>query len=299
MTSEAVVSPAASQMAAEPSWLMRWLDVLERNKLEAVGLLVAVTAVVLAVIGPYVAPHDPYRVNFGAALQAPSAAHPFGTDTAGRDVLSRVLYGARVTLASVAAVILFATIVGTAVGTTAALARGLVDEILMRITDVGLSFPALILALGLAASLGAGLRAAIVALALTWWPGYARLVRSLVLETREREFVESARSLGVTRTRLIFRHILPNSLDTLFVQTTLDVAAVTLVISGLSFIGVGAQIPQAEWGAMIADGRTDLITAWWAVLFPGLAIALTAIGFNLVGDLLRTELDPTLRPEVR
>jgi peptide/nickel transport system permease protein len=120
-------------------------------------------------------------------------------------------------------------------------------------------------------------------------------VRSLVLETRHREFVDGARALGVSRTRLVLRHILPNSLDTLFVQTTLDVAAVTLVISGLSFIGVGAQIPQAEWGAMIADGRTQITSAWWTVLFPGLAIALTAIGFNLVGDLLRSELDPTLR----
>ena len=196
---------------------------------------------------------------------------------------------------SVAAVILFATVVGVIVGTFAALAGGFVDEVLMRTADIGLSFPALILALGLAAALGASLRAAIVALAVTWWPGYARLVRSLVLETRHREFVDGARALGVSRTRLVLRHILPNSLDTLFVQTTLDVAAVTLVISGLSFIGVGAQIPQAEWGAMIADGRTQITSAWWTVLFPGLAIALTAIGFNLVGDLLRSELDPTLR----
>jgi peptide/nickel transport system permease protein len=279
----------------EPGRLERWGAVLRANKLESVGILLALVAVFLVIFGPYLAPHDPYRVDFTASLKPPSWSHPFGTDEAGRDVLSRVLYGARLTLLSVAAVILFATVVGVIVGTFAALAGGFVDEVLMRTADIGLSFPALILALGLAAALGASLRAAIVALAVTWWPGYARLVRSLVLETRHREFVDGARALGVSRTRLVLRHILPNSLDTLFVQTTLDVAAVTLVISGLSFIGVGAQIPQAEWGAMIADGRTQITSAWWTVLYPGLAIALTAIGFNLVGDLLRSELDPTLR----
>lgn len=295
-----ILDPAQLRVTREPGRWQRAYEVMGHNKLEAIGLIIVVLAIAVVVFGPLVAPYDPYRVNFLTALQAPSGAHPFGTDSAGRDVLSRVLYGARLTLGAVAAVILFATVVGVLVGTAAALAASWVDEVLMRIADIGLSFPALILALGLAAALGASLQAAVIALALTWWPGYARLVRSLVLETREREFVESARCLGVSRARLVLRHILPNSLDTLFVQTTLDVAAVTLVISGLSFVGVGAQIPQAEWGAMIADGRTNLTTAWWAVLFPGLAIAVTAIGFNLVGDLLRTELDPTLQsPEVR
>jgi peptide/nickel transport system permease protein len=279
----------------EPGAIERWRGVLRANKLESVGIVIALIALFLLVFGPYLAPYDPYRVDFLAALKPPSWSHPFGTDAAGRDVLSRVLYGARLTLLSVAAVILFATVVGTILGTFAALTGGFIDELLMRTADIGLSFPALILALGLAAAIGASLRAAIIALALTWWPGYARLVRSLVLETRHRDFVDGARALGVSRARLILRHILPNSLDTLFVQTTLDVAAVTLVISGLSFIGVGAQIPQAEWGAMIADGRTQITSAWWTVVFPGLAIAITAIGFNLVGDLLRTELDPTLR----
>jgi peptide/nickel transport system permease protein len=269
--------------------------VLRRNPLEAVGLVLALGAIFLAIFGPYLAPYDPDRVDFAAQLLHPSWDHLFGTDPAGRDVLSRVLTGARLTLGSVAIVIAVATLAGIAVGTLSALAGGAVDELSMRVVDIGLSFPALILALGLAAALGASLRAAVVALALTWWPGYARLVRSLVLEVREREFVEAARALGASRRRTVLRHILPNALDTLFVQTTLDVAAVTLVISGLSFIGVGAQIPQAEWGAMIADGRTDMTTAWWVVVFPGLAIALTAIGFNLVGDLLRSELDPTLR----
>jgi len=158
-----------------------------------------------------------------------------------------------------------------------------------------LSLPALLLALGIAAALGVSLRSAIFALGFATWPGYARLVRSLVLETREREFVEAARALGVSRLRLVGRHILPNSLQTLFVQGTLDVAVVLLSLSGLSFVGVGAQPPDAEWGAMIGDGRGQLLSAWWVVFFPGMAITATAVGFNLLGDLLRSELDPTLR----
>jgi peptide/nickel transport system permease protein len=164
----------------------------------------------------------------------------------------------------------------------------------MRITDVALSLPALILALGFAASLGRGLQAAVIALAISWWPGYARLVRALVLEVREREFVEAARVLGASRPRVVLRHILPNALDTLLVQSTLDVANVTLTLAGLSFIGVGALPPEAEWGAMIAEGRTYIFSAWWVVLFPGLALAFTAGGFFLLGDLLRAELDPRL-----
>jgi peptide/nickel transport system permease protein len=289
-----LVADAPFAASGAPGRLTRFAAVLRRNKLEAVGLAIAVLAVVIVVIGPLLAPQDPDAPNFAAELQSPSWSHPFGTDTAGRDVLSRVLAGGRLTLLSVFAVIAFATIVGVVLGTLSALGPRWLDNLLMRICDVGLSFPALILALGLAASMGRGLTAAVVALALTWWPGYARLVRGLVLDVRELEYVESARALGVPRRRLITRHVLPNALDTLWVQTTFDVAAVTLVISGLSFIGVGAQIPQPEWGAMVADGRQVLTSAWWCVTFPGLAIALTAIGFNLVGDLLRSELDPTV-----
>jgi peptide/nickel transport system permease protein len=290
--SELAVS--ASIGAAPRAWPRRLADVLRRNKLEAVGVAISALAVFIVVFGPLLAPQDPDATDFAAELQAPSWAHLFGTDTAGRDVLSRVLAGGRLTLLAVFVVIACATIVGIVLGTASALGPRWLDTTVMRICDVGLSFPALILALGLAASMGRGLTAAVVALALTWWPGYARLVRGLVLEVREQEYVESARALGVSRRRLVLRHVLPNALDTLWVQTTFDVAAITLVISGLSFVGVGAQIPQPEWGAMVADGRQVLTSAWWCVTFPGLAIAITAIGFNLVGDLLRSELDPTL-----
>jgi peptide/nickel transport system permease protein len=165
----------------------------------------------------------------------------------------------------------------------------------MRFTDIWLAFPPLVLALGFAAAFGAGINAAILALVITWWPGYARLTRALIVETKDKDFIVAAKAMGVGKFRTIIFHLIPNSLDVLFVQLSLDVAAVILVISGLSFIGVGAQIPLAEWGAMIADGRSAMSRAWWVVLFPGLAILLTAVSFNLVGDILRRELDPALR----
>ncbi|MEO3858253.1 ABC transporter permease [Acrocarpospora sp. B8E8] len=267
--------------------------------IDRIALAVAVLVVALAAVGPLLAPHDPYAVDLANALQGPSAAHWFGTDVNGRDVLSRILYGARVTLPATVIVIVAATLIGTLIGTVAALGGRAVDEVLMRLTDIGLSLPSIILALGLAAALGPGLRSAVIALALTWWPGYARLVRTLVREVKDAEYVDAARMLGVSRARLVFRHILPNALNSLYVQTTLDVSAVMLVISGLSFVGVGAQVPSAEWGAMIAAAANNLTNGWWAVAFPGLAILLTAVAFNLVGDWLRVRNDPTIREEVR
>src|SRR5690606_13686332 len=207
--------------------------------------------------------------------------------------------GARITLPATLIVIAASTVIGVLVGTVAALVGKVVDEVLMRITDIGLSLPAIILALGLSAALRPGLTSAVIALSLTWWPGYARLVRSLVREVKDAEYVDAARVLGVPQGRLVLRHILPNALNTLYVQTTVDVGAVMLVISGLSFIGVGAQVPSAEWGAMIAGAANNLTTAWWAVALPGRALLLTALAFNLVGDWLRVRTDPTIRQEAR
>ncbi|MEV4290624.1 ABC transporter permease [Nonomuraea bangladeshensis] len=266
---------------------------------EGVALAVVVVVVAMAAVGPLLAPHDPYAVNLTDALLPPSAEHWFGTDANGRDVLSRVLYGARVTLPATLVVIAASTVIGVLIGTVAALGGKVVDEVLMRITDIGLSLPAIILALGLSAALGPGLSSAVIALSVTWWPGYARLARTLVREVKDAEYVDAARVLGVPQGRLIFRHILPNALNTLYVQTTVDVGAVMLVISGLSFIGVGAQVPSAEWGAMIAGEANNLTNAWWAVAFPGLALLLTALAFNLVGDWLRVRNDPTIRREAR
>ncbi|MGI8882359.1 MAG: ABC transporter permease [Jatrophihabitans sp.] len=262
---------------------------------ERIAIGVALLIVVIAVVGPWLAPHDPYTVDPSQSLRSPNAAHWLGTDVNGRDVLSRVLTGARATLSATFIVLVVATVVGVVVGTVAALGGTVVDEILMRICDIGLALPSIVLALGLAAALGPNLSSAVIAMSATWWPGYARLVRTVVREVRDAEFVESARMLGASRMRLVLRHILPNSLSILYVQITLDVAAVMLVISGLSFIGVGAQVPSAEWGAMIAAAANNVVNGWWALLFPGLAIGVTAVAFNLVGDWLRVRTDPTLK----
>lgn len=266
-----------------------------RSPLEVAAVVFVVLMVVLAVIGPFIAPHDPYGVDFYNRFIPPSTEYFFGTDATGRDVFSRVLYGARLTLASALAVIVIVALMGIVIGIVSALSGGLVDDILMRFTDIWLAFPPLVLALGFAAAFGAGINAAILALIITWWPGYARLTRALIVETKDKDFIVAAKAMGVGKFRTIIVHLIPNSLDVLFVQLSLDVAAVILVISGLSFIGVGAQIPLAEWGAMIADGRSAMSRAWWVVFFPGLAILLTAVSFNLVGDILRRELDPALR----
>jgi len=264
---------------------------------EQIAVVIALLIVVIAVIGPWLAPQDPYLVDLPKALRPPSTEHLLGTDVNGRDVLSRILAGGRLTLLATFSVLIAATTVGTLVGTTAALGGRVVDEVLMRICDIGLSLPPIVLALGLAAALGPSLNSAVIALAATWWPGYARLVRTVVREVRDAEYVDSARSLGVSRARLVFRHILPNSLNVMYVQVTLDVASVMLVISGLSFVGVGAQVPSAEWGAMIAASATNVVNGWWALVFPGLVIGLTAVTFNIAGDWLRVRNDPTLRTE--
>ena len=266
-----------------------------RNPLELTAVIFSLRMIILAFIGPHLAPHDPYEVDFSNRFIPPSSEFLFGTDATGRDVFSRVLYGARLTLASTLLVIFVVALIGIIIGIVSALSGGFIDDILMRFTDIWLGFPPLILALAFAAAFGAGIKAAIIALIFTWWPGYARLSRALIVETKDRDFMLAAKAMGVSRLRMVIFHLIPNSLDVLFVQITLDVAAVILVISGLSFIGVGAQIPLAEWGSMIADGRTALSRAWWVVLFPGLAILFTAISFNLVGDIFRRELDPALR----
>jgi|TARA_B110000438_G_scaffold128060_1_gene124384 peptide/nickel transport system permease protein len=265
-----------------------------RNPIEIAAMSFIVLITLIALIGPLVAPHDPYEANFNNTFSAPSSEYIFGTDAAGRDVFSRVLFGAKLTLATTLFIIFIVSSIGIFIGIISALSGGIIDNLLMRFTDIWLGFPPLILALGFAASFGAGMKAAILALIFTWWPNYARLSRALIIETKDKEFILSAKAMGVSDLRIIFSHLIPNAFDVLFVQISLDVAAVILVISGLSFIGVGAQIPLAEWGAMIADGRSAMSKAWWVVFFPGLAILLTAISFNLIGDVLRRELDPNL-----
>ncbi|RUT32474.1 ABC transporter permease [Arsenicitalea aurantiaca] len=274
---------------------MRTLWTYARTNVERTALILAAIVILLAIFGAWLAPFDPTQIDFRARLQAPSWEHLLGTDGSGRDVLSRLLHGAQITILSTLAVLSVVVVFGCAVGMFSAFVGGPIDNMLMRLADVWLGFPPLILALGFASALGASLEAAIWALIFSWWPNYARLTRMVTVDILSRKFIASADALGVPTHAKVTRYVIPNAFDVLIVQVTLDISAIMLAISGLSFIGVGAQIPMPEWGAMIADGRSYVANGWWIVLAPGLMIFLTAFSFNVIGDMLRRELDPTSR----
>jgi peptide/nickel transport system permease protein len=259
------------------------------------GLVLIVVLALIALLAPLIAPADPLKQVLSTRLKPPSAQHWFGTDQLGRDVLSRMIYGARISLLIGTVVVGLAASLGTIVGLVAGYAGGWLDEGLMRLTDVFLAFPALILAMAISGALGPSLTNAMIAIAIVSWPVYARLVRAQVLSLREREYVEAARSLGASSPRIVWQHILPNTLAPLLVQASFDMGGAILSAAGLSFIGFGAQPPTAEWGVMISDGRNYIVTQPWLSLFPGLAILLTVAAFNLIGDGLRDALDPRLR----
>ncbi len=263
-----------------------------RNKLAVVGLVMLTIVFVTAVFAPIIATHPPRAQDLNITLQGPSAEHWFGTDELGRDVLSRVMAGTRVSLKVAAVVLVFAVTVGTLIGAVAGYAGGWVDELLMRLTDMFLAFPALILAVAIAASLGRDLRNTMIALSTVFWPWYARLVRAQVLSIRERDFVAAGQSIGLSGPRLLFRHILPNAISVVIIQLTLDVGYAILATSSLSFIGLGAQPPSPEWGTMMSTARNYFREAWWYTTFPGLALTLTVFAFNVLGDGLQDALDP-------
>jgi len=268
---------------------------LRGNPLLLAGGAVAVLIVVVAVFAPLLAP---FPADAGSAthpfavLRPPSAVHWFGTDQVGRDVASRVIYGARVSPVIAVFVLLIAGVIGIPLGVVAGYFGGWLDDVIMRVTDVFLAFPALLLALVLAAVLPPSLTTVTIAIAATWWPWYTRLIRGQAASVAGRPYVEACRALGISRRRIIFRHILPNSITPLIVQISLDVGGVILTASALSFLGLGAQDPTPDWGLMVAEGQAYFTTAWWLVTFPGLAILITAFGFNLLGDGLRDQLDP-------
>ena len=268
---------------------------MPRTTIERAAVILALVVVLVAIVGPFVTPYDPLQISFRSKLLAPSSLHWFGTDGSGRDVLSRLLYGAQLTLSATFFVLIAGMLIGCTIGIFSAFVGGAADNALMRLADIWLGFPPLILALGFASALGASLQAAIWALIFSWWPNYARLSRMVTADILSQKFIASADALGVPLHRKVLRYVIPNAFDVLIVQVTLDISAVMLAISGLSFIGVGAQIPQPEWGAMIADGRSYVANGWWIVLAPGIAIFLTALSFNVIGDMLRRELDPTSR----
>ncbi len=266
-----------------------------RSPLTVAGLIIVSIFVFLAVAAPLVAPYDPDKQTLSQRLKPPSAQHYLGTDSLGRDVFSRIVWGARISLTIGLVVVISAAVFGTLVGLIAGYLGGFVDDALMRITDIFFAFPSLILAMAIAAALGPSLTTAMIAIAVVTWPVYARLVRGQVLSLRKREFVEAAESVGASNARIIRKHLLPNSLSPILVQASFDMGGAILIAAGLSFIGFGAQPPLAEWGVMISDARKYVSTQPWLPLFPGLAILVTVAAFNLIGDGLRDALDPRLR----
>lgn len=273
----------------------RQVPVLLTSPLTVIGLALILLFALSAILAPWVAPMDPVNQVLTQRLEPPSAEHWLGMDQLGRDVFSRLLYGARISLTVGLVVVISSVILGTLVGLTAGYMGGWVDEVLMRVTDIFLAFPPLILAMSIAGALGPNLNNAMVAIAVVTWPVYARLVRGQVLALREREFVQAARGIGAPTPRILFRHLLPNSLAPILVQASFDMGGAILAAAGLSFIGFGARPPTPEWGVMISEGSKFFSTQPWLSFFPGLAILLTVASFNLIGDGLRDALDPRLR----
>nr|WP_049889273.1 nickel transporter permease [Natronolimnohabitans innermongolicus] len=279
-----------------------WFDhptvrALRRNPSAVAGAVVVATLALLAVVGPILAPYDPNAQHLDNRLQGPSFAHPLGTDQLGRDVATRLLYGARITLGIAVLITAVRLTIGVAVGLVAGYCGGWVDETLMRVVDVLLAFPGIVLALVVAGILGPSLTNLVLALAVVGWTRYARIVRSSVLELRERPFVAASRLTGAPRRRVLRRHVLPNVAGPVVVLATLDLGGVVLAAAGLSFLGLGAQPPTPEWGTMLSTGRHHLREASWLVNAPGLAIVLAVLGTNLLGDGLRDALDPNDRTE--
>ena len=284
-------APASRSQAAWGRRYRLWL-LFRRNPMAMAGLIVAVLLVMLALLAPLLATHDPGVQNLRARLQPASAAHWFGTDELGRDVYSRLLYGGRVTLGMVVAIVLMVAPVGLLVGCIAGYAGGIVDRVMMRVTDVFLAFPQLILALAFVAALKPGVTSTVLAIALTAWPPYARLARAETLAYRQTDFVAAIRLTGASPTRIVLRHIVPLCLQSLVVRVTLDMSTIILTAAGLGFLGLGAQPPSPEWGAMIATARRFILEQWWVPVVPGIAIFAASLAFNLLGDGLRDVLDP-------
>lgn len=285
-------NPTSRRQARLGQAYMAWLR-MRRNPLALVGLTIVAALLVMAAIAPWLAPHDPITQDLSNRLHPPlTPGHLLGTDDFGRDILSRILYGSRITLFIIGLVAVTAPVFGLLVGTVAGYFGGWTDEILMRITDIFLAFPKLILALALVAVLGPGMENAILAIALTSWPPYARVARAETLTVRTSDYIAAVRLQGAGPTRIILGHVMPMCLPSVIIRVTLDMAGVILIAAGLGFLGLGVQPPLPEWGAMISAGRKYLFEQWWVATMPGLAIFIISLGFNLLGDGLRDVLDP-------
>lgn len=285
-------TPASRRDAALGRLYRGWLR-FRSNRLALAGLGIVVALVLVAAFAPWLVTHDPYEQDLAQRLLPPGAmGHLLGTDEFGRDILSRLIVGARITLYIVVLVALIAAPIGLVVGTAAGYLGGIVDSVLMRLTDVFLAFPSLILALAFVAALGPGIGNAVIAIALTSWPPYARIARAETLTIRNSDFIAAARVQGAGTARILFRHVMPLCVSSLIVRVTLDMAGIILTAAGLGFLGLGAQPPMAEWGAMVSAGRRYILDQWWVATLPGFAIFAVSLAFNLLGDGLRDVLDP-------
>ena len=273
-------------------WLLR--DLFGRRPAQIGGGIV-LALILAAIFAPWIAPYDPYAINIDDRLQPPNAQHWFGTDDLGRDMFSRIIYGSRTTIQSGLVVICIAASIGTVIGLASGYYGGRTDLILMRFIDVGLAFPYILLALAIVATIGPSLRNALIAIGIAYVPGWARYVRGSVLSIKSNEYVTAARAVGARNSRLMGRHILVNVLPSIVVLASLDFPAAVLSTAALSFVGLGAQPPSAEWGSLLTGARSYMYTAPWLVNFPGLAIFVTMLGFNFLGNALRDTLDPKLR----
>lgn len=285
-------NPASRMQSRLGQSYLSWLR-LRRNTLAMIGLGITFALILMAVFAPYLAPHDPITQELARRLLPPlTPGNLLGTDDFGRDILSRIIWGSRITLYIVLLVILTAPVAGLLIGTIAGYFGGWVDTILMRITDIFLAFPKLILALALVAVLGPGMENAVLAIALTSWPPYARVARAETLTVRSSDYIAAVKLQGAGSARIIWGHIMPMCLPSVIIRVTLDMAGVILTAAGLGFLGLGVQPPLPEWGLMISAGRKFLFEQWWVATMPGLAIFIVSLGFNLLGDGLRDVLDP-------
>jgi len=274
------------------------LYLLNRNRLQRFSMIVIILLLLVAVFAHWIAPYPRHAIsdtNPNDRLQPPSSTYWFGTDELGRDLFSRIIFGTRISLSTALIAVGLALLIGVPLGAIAGGVGGRVDDIIMRITDVFLWFPPLLLAIAIAAFLGPTLENAMVAIAISWWPWYTRIIRGQAVSIRERQFVRAARAIGTPMPRIIFGHILPNTMAPVIVQASMDIGGVILTIASLSFLGLGAQPPIPEWGLLISTSRTYFLNAWWYSTFPGVAIFITVLVFNLIGDGIREVLDPKTR----
>jgi peptide/nickel transport system permease protein len=273
----------------------RFLRHFTRNPLSLFGIVIIVLLIVAGLLAPALAPYDPDEIAPDLRLTPPGWGHPMGTDEVGRDILSRIIWGARISLEIGLTIVFFSAAIGLVIGLVSGYFGGLLDQILMRLTDIFISVPTLILAIAMTAALGSSLSNALLAMVIVWWPIYARLIRSEVLSIKEKDYIKAIRVLGASPFKILVFHVLPNTIDSIIVRASIDFGNAVMFCAALSFIGLGAHPPTPEWGAMVTTGKDYLRDAWWLVTFPGLAIFLTVMGFNLLGDGIRDYLDPRLR----